>query len=545
MSLISGPLSRAKIWSIAASDCSAGAGSQADLTMARALDTDCATLICAITAQNSQGVQAVEVLSRAMLEQQWQSLKADGWPQAIKIGWLPPGNLLLPWLLEKLQEYAGPVIWDPVLSASQGGFPQANWPKDALQALLQRVDLLTPNLAEAQALLALLQPQDNEYGQLLTDCGAAAHPTVNSTATAAALQALGVKHLLITGGDSTQAGSAESEEWIQDAFFAALLPASDSVFRDQLPGPDLLRAFVFRHQRLPLKAHGTGCHLASAIACGLAQGYTLYDALTRAVAAVRLAIRSASARANGYHNAWARPLSESVAEDWPQVVPAQAQPAPPHFPRLPQPLGLYGLVDNLPHLKRLLTLGIDSVQWRVKNPADDYKAQTAQAIRCAAEASVPLFINDDWALALELGAFGVHLGQEDLLTADLQALAEAGIALGISTHSDWEIARARGVNPSYIAFGPVFTPLSKVLRYTPLGLEQLNIWVTRFAERIEGQRLTCIGGITAANVAPVVATGIGSVAIVTELANDAGLPQRLADLRKCMPALEMLCCDPI
>ncbi|MCB2386614.1 bifunctional hydroxymethylpyrimidine kinase/phosphomethylpyrimidine kinase [Thalassolituus alkanivorans] len=540
MSLCSGPVSRAKIWSIAASDCSAGAGSQADLTMARALDTDCATLICAITAQNSQGVQAVEVLSRAMLEQQWQSLKTDGWPQAIKIGWLPPGNLLLPWLLEKLQEYPGHVIWDPVLSASQGGFPQANWPKEALQALLQRVDVLTPNLTEAQALLTLLQPQD-DGGAVQNDYEPSDYEPGHCADISAALQALGVNHLLITGGDSARAGSAESDEWIQDAFFAAPLNASADAFGDQLPGPDLLRAFVFRHRRLPLKVHGTGCHLASAIACGLAQGYTLYDALSRAVAAVRLAIRSASERVNGYHNAWARPLNESLAEDWPQVVPVQQRASAVHFPRLPQPLGLYGLVDNLPHLKRLLALGIDSLQWRVKSPGAEHKAQTAEAIHYAAESGVPLFINDDWQLALELGAFGVHLGQEDLLTADLQALAEAGIALGISTHSDWEIARARGVNPSYIAFGPVFTPLSKVLRYQPLGTETLALWVERFTDH----RLTCIGGITTANIAQVMASGIDSVAIVTELADDEALPQRLADLRKCIPALEKRCDVPI
>ncbi len=529
MNLCSDPVTRAKIWSIAASDCSAGAGSQADLCMARALDTDCATLICAITAQNSQGVQAVEGLSRAMLEQQWQSLKADGWPQAIKIGWLPPGNLLLPWLLEKLQEYSGPLIWDPVLSASQGGLPTANWPAELLLALLQRVDVLTPNLAEAQALLLLLKPQEDGHGS---------NVAADSSVTAAALQALGVNHLLITGGDSYQLCSTESGEWIEDSFFAV----PDSAFNHELPGPELLPAFIFRHRRLPLQAHGTGCYLASAIACGLAQGHTLYDALIQAVAATRLAIRSASVRVNGYHNVWAQPLSNSVAEDWPQVIAPEAQCARDiHFPRLQQPLGLYGLVDNLPHLKRLQTLGIDSLQWRVKSPGAEHKAQTAEAIHYAAESGVPLFINDDWQLALELGAFGVHLGQEDLLTADLKALAEAGIALGISTHSDWEIARARGISPSYIAFGPVFTPLSKVLRYTPLGLEQLGIWAERFAE----QRLTCIGGITAANIAQVMTTGIGSAAIITELADGETLPQRLADLRQCIPVLEKRCNVPI
>ena len=97
------------------------------------------------------------------------------------------------------------------------------------------------------------------------------------------------------------------------------------------------------------------------------------------------------------------------------------------------------------------------------------------------------------------------------------------------------------MNPSYIAFGPVFTPLSKVLRYQPLGTATLALWVERFT----AHRLTCIGGITTANIAPVMASGIDSVAIVTELADDEALPQRLADLRKCIPALEKRCGVPI
>ncbi|MDO6750217.1 thiamine phosphate synthase, partial [Gilvimarinus sp. 1_MG-2023] len=73
----------------------------------------------------------------------------------------------------------------------------------------------------------------------------------------------------------------------------------------------------------------------------------------------------------------------------------------------------------------------------------------------------------------------VHLGQEDLLEADLVALSEAGLMLGISTHSEWEILHALRYQPSYIAFGPVFKPLSKTLKYPPLGCDTLSRWVRR------------------------------------------------------------------
>ena len=169
----------------------------------------------------------------------------------------------------------------------------------------------------------------------------------------------------------------------------------------------------------------------------------------------------------------------------------------------------------------------------MKQPGPGYQADTARAVGLCRAAGVPLYLNDDWQLALELGAYGVHLGQEDLLTADLPALQRASIRLGISTHSDWEIARARGVQPSYIAFGPVFPPLSKQLRYPPLGIAQLRRWAGCFQQ----QALTCIGGITHQNVAQVLTTGIESVAVVTDLRADDGLAQRLAQFRRVLPAI--------
>lgn len=501
-------MKRRKIWSIAASDCSAGAGSQADLRMAQALGCDCLTLVIALTAQSSQGVRAVELVGRNLLEHQWQSMKEDGWPDAIKIGWLPADTGLVDWLLERLAAFPGPVIWDPVLSASQGGLRMSPWPEALLRRLLQRVDVLTPNRAE---------------GRILADLTG----ETSAADIAAALQQQGAGHILLTGGDSPLQGEAGAAGLVEDHFFSA---PSRTLGQQELPGPNMLAAFRLQHRRLERRVHGTGCHLASALACGIAQGYTLYDAVIRAVVAARLSIRFASERANGYDNAWAMPVAAADAGDWPLVLPAAASalPAGSAFPQPQRALGLYGLVDNLEHLQTLLQLGVDTLQWRVKEPQVGFAQQTRQAIELCREAGVPLYINDDWRLAIELGAYGVHLGQEDLLTADLRALQDAGLHLGISTHSDWEIARARAIAPSYIAFGPVHPPLSKQLKYPPLGYDQLHGWCRLFGKEVA---LTCIGGITTGNIQQVRQCGMPSAAIVTDLRADDGLPQRHRQLR--------------
>ena len=540
---------RPRIWSITASDSSAGAGHQADLTVAHSSGCDCAILQVALTAQNSLGVRDWVSTDMHMLEQQWQALQEDGWPDAIRLGWLPPDAMLLAWLTECLQSYDGPVIWDPVLSATQGGLPHSDAVRPLLYELLRRADVLTPNKQEAAWLAGL--------------------STTTSVANLAkALHRLGAGHLLITAGDSLENTSDQTDSAeVEDRFFPS---ATRSLGQGELPGPDLLTEFRLRHARLEepssisgsssgsgadsssptesdapsrsLQVHGTGCHLAAALTCALASGHTLYDAVVRAVASTRLAMRHASIRASGYHNAWATALSNSHADDWPRVY-APDQPSLPPFPALTRPLGVYGLTDNLAHLKQLLACGIDTLQWRVKAPlfgkssgavtgivTQEMAEHMAEAIALCRQAGVPLFINDHWSLAAELGADGVHLGQEDLSACDLEQLATSGLMLGISTHSDWEIARARAVRPSYIAFGPVFPPLSKQLRYTPLGLQRLKQWRRRF----EDETLTCIGGITTENVAEVAATGIASVALVTDLAGDAQLTQRLEHHRNAL-----------
>ena len=152
----------------------------------------------------------------------------------------------------------------------------------------------------------------------------------------------------------------------------------------------------------------------------------------------------------------------------------------PSFSPLIAPVGFYPVVPTADWVKRLLGWGVRTIQLRIKD-ADHSPADIALQVRAAVEAgrAVPgaqVFINDHWPLALAAGAYGVHLGQEDLDTADIAALRSAGVRLGLSTHTPAELARAKAVQPSYLAIGPIYPTTLKVMPYQPVGLERLKLW---------------------------------------------------------------------
>lgn len=123
-----------------------------------------------------------------------------------------------------------------------------------------------------------------------------------------------------------------------------------------------------------------------------------------------------------------------------------------------------------------------------------------------------MFINDHWQLALEAGAYGVHLGQEDLAVADLHALAQAGVRLGLSSHGYFEILLALQLKPSYLALGPIFATATKDVAAPPQGLARLARYARLAAPHAP---LVAIGGIGAGNLAEVLAAGVGSAAVVS------------------------------
>ena len=150
------------------------------------------------------------------------------------------------------------------------------------------------------------------------------------------------------------------------------------------------------------------------------------------------------------------------------------------FAPIIHPIGFYPVVPSAAWVTRLLSWGVRTIQLRAKS-ADHTPAEIAIEVTAAIEAgkAVPgaqVYINDHWQLALAAGAYGVHLGQEDLDTADIEALRQAGIRLGLSTHTPEELLRAKAVRPSYLAIGPIYPTTLKVMPYEPVGLQRLAEW---------------------------------------------------------------------
>ena len=199
------------------------------------------------------------------------------------------------------------------------------------------------------------------------------------------------------------------------------------------------------------------------------------------------------------------------------VAPAQA------FARCPDRLGLYPVLPTAEWVERVVGFGVKTVQLRRKSaePADELKREIARCVAAGRAHDAQVFINDHWQAALEAGAYGVHLGQEDVHTADLSALATAGIRLGLSTHGFYEILKALHFRPSYIALGAVFPTTTKVMPTAPQGLKRL----ARYVRLLDGVvPLVAIGGIDLQVLPDVLATGVGCAAVVravTEAADPA------------------------
>lgn len=205
---------------------------------------------------------------------------------------------------------------------------------------------------------------------------------------------------------------------------------------------------------------------------------------------------------------------------------------PSPFPPVPHRLGLYPVVDSVVWIARLLEAGVRTLQLRIKDlPDDQAEPAIIDAIALGHRYQARLFINDYWRLAVKHHAYGVHLGQEDLDTADLTAIHRAGLRLGVSTHDDDELARAVAVRPSYIALGHIFPTQTKQMPSAPQGLVDL----ARHIRHLNGEYPTvAIGGISLERAPAVLATGVGSIAVVSAIT-------QAADWRAATAALMATC----
>jgi thiamine-phosphate pyrophosphorylase len=174
----------------------------------------------------------------------------------------------------------------------------------------------------------------------------------------------------------------------------------------------------------------------------------------------------------------------------------------------------YLIVDGAHWLERLLPCGVKLVQLRVKDKSDDEIArEIAEAKRLCEQHGAQLIVNDYWQAAIDAGCDYIHLGQEDLAAADLEAIRRAGLKLGISTHNHAELEVALEAKPDYIALGPIYPTILKAMRFAPQGLEPIGEW----KRRIGGLPLVAIGGINLERAPGVLAAGADSIAVVTDV----------------------------
>ena len=185
---------------------------------------------------------------------------------------------------------------------------------------------------------------------------------------------------------------------------------------------------------------------------------------------------------------------------------------------MPYPDPFYAVVDTVAWVERLAKLGVGTIQLRAKNLNDAEALQiVADALAVTKGTRAKLVVNDYWRAAIVAGARHLHLGQEDLVDADLKAIREAGLTLGISTHDDAELATALAAKPDYVALGPIFFTTLKSMRFEPQGIPKITEW----KKRVGAIPLVAIGGIKFEHAADIFAAGADSIAVVSDVTQNA------------------------
>ena len=261
--------------------------------------------------------------------------------------------------------------------------------------------------------------------------------------------------------------------------------------------------------------------------------------LAGAVAAIEMGFIEKDARILG--KAWSRMTIQDGGFDalkWPNrpehfdLLPWMRNMNAKAFAECPQRLGLYGVMPDADWVKRMVDAEIPTVQLRFKSE-DRRKVlkQIRESVKAVQDSKTLLFINDHWREAIDEEAYGVHLGQEDLEIANLDAIREAGLRLGLSTHGYAEMVYADQYCPSYIAMGAVFPTNLKRMPTAPQGLGRLY----QYAKLLSNYSLVAIGGIDQDSIPAVAKSGVGSVAVVraiTEAADPKAAVKHLQTLMR-------------
>lgn len=474
------------VLSVSAHDPLGMAGIAMDQRALQSMGVHCASCITANTAQNQTEFFSLNPVDITVFIHQLDALYKQDIFNVIKIGLISDIHQARA-LVEHPIFNNKVIVLDPVLGASSDKGQVDQGRLDALVFLMQYVDVLTPNEDEAHALMSVLDKTLTSVNDVLR----LAKSLHEHTGCA----------VLLKGGHGTYKA--------KDIYC------------------DSERHFYLEHAEFTHGFNrGTGCAMASLVSGAIALGDSIADAVV--IAKMQM------------DAGWQHPFSidehtgslgfvifnQSDASQFnnsylPNVYVSDDQ-KDFKFLLCGYELGLYPIVDRAQWLARLLPLGVKVIQLRVKDlTGDALKSEIQASVKLAKQYDCQLYINDYWQLAIECGAYGVHLGQEDIDNADLYAISKAGLRLGLSSHCFYEVARAKTINPSYIAFGPVYATQTKEMPWQPQGETGLPYWRAQLTDF----PMVAIGGIHGERFEKVKEQGVDAIAMISAITEQAD-PER-------------------
>ena len=176
----------------------------------------------------------------------------------------------------------------------------------------------------------------------------------------------------------------------------------------------------------------------------------------------------------------------------------------------------YPVVPDAGWVAKLVPVGTKLIQLRIKEQLDaEVRRQVREARTVCAAHGAQLIVNDYWQVAIDEDCAWVHLGQEDLVDADVKALRRAGIRIGVSTHDHAELDKGMAIDPDYVALGPIYPTKLKQMPWAPQGPEKLAEW-----KKLVGDRpLVAIGGLTLERALLCLKTGADIASVVGDIVN--------------------------
>ena len=178
----------------------------------------------------------------------------------------------------------------------------------------------------------------------------------------------------------------------------------------------------------------------------------------------------------------------------------------------------YPVVPDSGWVTKLVPIGTKLIQLRIKDqPEAEVRRQVREAKAVCAQHGADLVVNDYWQGAIDEGCVWVHLGQEDLVDADVTALRRANVRIGVSTHDHAELDKGLSIDPDYVALGPIWPTVLKQMPWAPQGTGRLAEW-----KKLIGDRpLVAIGGLTLERALLCLKSGAEIVSVVGDIVNHA------------------------